>query len=183
MNEFAPQIIISYKDKAAFNKDIEKILEYVMSKCGSDFYYGTQGAQPVNYISKPKNTGTYEEELSWISVAGEYLSIRLVRIGNTEDAFMKVIMECVPLKFVNGEVIISDNTKLIVKIDDVEVRLSWKYVTGKRYISETTPLFQVGDKVCIGILEDEEIQYYSGNEQPVLGMKYLEKLAPFYKMY
>lgn len=173
-NSEMAQVNILYQNKADFNSDVEDMLQYVIETCGKP-YYNTGGENPEDYISKSHNTGSYEEELSWISMPGSCLGVRLVRLGSGEDAYMKVIIEKESLQFLDGEVVKSDNTELIVKIGDEQVRLAWHYVTGKRNLSETTPLYQLGDKVRIGIPEEQEVKYYDGNEYGTLGIKYLEK--------
>ena len=102
------QVHILYRNKKDFNADVENIIQYMMDSCGKP-YYGTRGDSSETYISKPQNTGIYEEELSWISVPGSCLGVRLARVGSGEDACMKVIIADEPLEFLEGEVVKSDN--------------------------------------------------------------------------
>lgn len=173
------EVHILYRNKKDFNADVENLLQYMLDSCGMP-YYATNGENPKAYISKSQNTGIYEEELSWISVPNSCLGVRLVRIGSGEEAYMKVIITDEPLQFLDGEVVKSDNIELVVRIGDEQVYLSWHYVTGKRYLSETTTLYQPGDKVCIGIPTEQEVQYYDGNQYGTLGVKYLEKSNVIY---
>lgn len=54
--------------------------------------------------------------------------------------------------------------------------LTWLYLTGKRYISETTPLYQPGDELLIAVQAGQEVKHYDGNAYGTLGAIYIEKI-------
>lgn len=83
---------IWYSDRKSFNNDIEGLLSNIAFICDGDFESATKGEEAANYISPDRNTGTYEEELHFVSQNGEQLDVRLVRLGTGEDAAMKVIL-------------------------------------------------------------------------------------------
>lgn len=165
MAEELQMAVVWFGDRETFNKDIEGILQYLMSKCEGDFSYGSRGADPTDYISPPRNTGVYEEELSWTSLEGENLNLRIVRLGSGEDKSMKLIITDSRLEILDGEVIeIPNDLSFVVKIGDEEVELTLKSETAKLFITEAFPWVQVGDKVHIGILEGDKIQYNSNKK-------------------
>lgn len=73
-------------------------------------------------------------------------------------------------------VVESEGNNLLVELDGEEVLLTWLYLTGKRYISETTPLYQPGDELLIAVQAGQEVKHYDGNAYGTLGAIYIEKI-------
>lgn len=175
LDQINQEVHILYRTKEKFNADIEGILDYLKESCGEP-YYATRGSDVAEYISKEKNTGAYEEELAWIVIPGSCLNVRMVRIGTGTDAPMKVILTLQEISSMQATVVESEGNNLLVELDGEEVLLTWLYLTGKRYISETTPLYQPGDELLIAVQAGQEVKHYDGNAYGTLGAIYIEKI-------